>query len=162
MREVSKMGGSVKPLEDSIIQMRMAIDNMSGRLGIGGISNEAFDTVKANLGKYMTKVYRHHEQRGLFGLGKYKPMAEEIDAAKSSYVDSRLMGARRKILSDKLRAANAAARKTTKVGTPAAVIKKGDPMWQQFEKEAVKEVDTFTKQKGYMEGLEKDADAAIK
>jgi hypothetical protein len=161
MDETAKYGGSVKPLEDSIIQVRMAIDNMSGRLGVGGISDEAFDTVKANLGKYMTKVYRHHEQKGLFGLGKYKPMAEEINVAKSSYVDSRLIGARRKILSDKLRAANAAARKTTKAGTPAAVIKKGDPMWQQFEKEAIEEVDKLTKQKGYMEGLEADADGAI-
>ena len=100
MDETTKYGGKVKPLEDSIIQMRMAVDNMSGRLGIGGISDEAFDTVKANLGKYMTKVYRHHEQKGLFGLGKYKPMAEEINAAKSSYVDSRLIGTRRKILSE--------------------------------------------------------------
>ena len=161
MGEVSKMGGSVKPLEDSIIQMRMAIDNMSGRLGIGGISDEAFDTVKANLGKYMTKVYRHHEQKGLFGLGKYKPMAEEINAAKSSYVDSRLIGARRKILADKLKAANATARASATPGTPAKVIKKGDPMWQQFEKEAIEEVDTLTKRKGYMEGLEADGDAAI-
>ena len=34
-------------------------------------------------------------------------------------------------------------------------------MWQQFEKEAIEEVDTLTKRKGYMEGLEADADGAI-
>ena len=161
MDEVSKTGGAIKPLEDSVIQMRMAIDNMSGRLGIGGTSDEAFETVKANLGKYMTKVYRHHEQKGLWGLGKYKPMAEEINAAKSSFVDSRLIGARRKILADKLKAANASARAATTPGTLAEVIKKGDPMWQQFEKEAIEQVDKLSKNPKYIEGIEREADEAI-
>jgi len=161
MDEVAKSGGSVKPLEDAIIQMRMAVDNMSGRLGVGGISDEAFDTVKANLGKYMTKVYSHFEMKSTFGLGKYKPVAQEIDAARSSYVDSKLIGERRKILASKLKAANATARASATPGTPAKVIKKGDPMWQQFEKEAIEELDKLTKQKGYMEGLEKEANHQI-
>jgi len=161
MDDVAKSGGSVEPLEDAIIQMRMAVDNMSGRLGVGGISDEAFDTVKANLGKYMTRVYSHFEMKSVFGLGKYKPVAQEIDAARSSYIDSTLIGTRRKILADKLKAANAAARASATPGTRAKVIKKGDPMWQQFEKEAVETVDKLTKQKGYMEGLEKNANHQI-
>jgi hypothetical protein len=161
MDQTAQAGGVIKPLEDSIIQMRMAVDNMSGRLGIGGISDDAFEAVKSNLGKYMTKVYRHHEQKGLFGLGKYKPVAEEISAARSSFVDSRLIATRRKILSDKLKAANASARAAATPGTPAAVIKKGDPMWQQFEKEAIDEVDKLTKNDKFMTGIEAQADDAI-
>ena len=152
MGDASKYGGNVKPLEDSIIQMRMAIDNMSGRLGVGGISDEAFETVKSNLGKYMTKVYRHHEQKGLWGLGKYKPVAEEINAAKSSFVDSRLVATRRQILASKLKAAKAGGQEA---------IEKGSPMWQQFEKEAIEEVDKLTKRKGFIEGIEREADEAV-
>ena len=152
MDEVSKMGGSVKPLEDSIIQMRMAVDNMSGRLGVGGISDEAFDGVKANLGKYMTRVYSHFEMKSTFGLGKFKPVAQEIDAARSSYIDSKLIGERRKILASKLKAAKAAGQ---------GALTKGDPAWKALEKEAIEEIDKLTKGKGYMEGLEKEANHQI-
>ena len=80
-------------------------------------------------------------------------MAEEINAAKSSFVDSRLIGARRKILADKLKAANASARAATTPGTLAEVIKKGDPMWQQFDKEAIEQVDKLSKNPKYIEGI---------
>ena len=100
----------------------------------------------------MTKVYQHFEQKGLFGLGKYKPVTQEINAAKSSFVDSRLVAARREILASKLKAAKASGQE---------VIKQGDPLWQQFEKEAIEEVDKLTKRKGFIEGIEREADEAV-
>ena len=145
MEKISSQGKSIKPLEDSVIQMRMAMDNMGGRLGITGISDDAFETVKANFGKYMTRVYRHHEQKGLFGLGKYKPMDEEIQAAKASFVDSTLVAKRRKIFSEELK-------KYKKAGEK---IVRGDEKWKAAEKKAIDQVEELTKQKGYIESIEK-------
>ena len=150
MADVKKTGGNVSKMEESIIDMRMSIDNMSARTGLNQITEKTYGAFKHNLGSYMTKVYRYHEQRGVFGLGKYKPAAQEFNKSHRSYVDSALMSERRKILADKIKAF-----KKGKVKTVPDDVK------LRFEKEAIEEVSELSKNPGWMKILDDEASKKI-
>tara|TARA_R100000008_G_scaffold4294_1_gene2763 strand:- start:807 stop:5483 length:4677 start_codon:yes stop_codon:yes gene_type:complete len=147
MESVKKSGGNAVKMEDAIINMRMSIDNMSARTGLNQVTDQTYGIIKNNLGKYMTKVYRHWEQRGVFGLNRYKPAAEEIDRSIQAYKDSRLMSERRKILDNKIKTFKA----TNKVDTISKDV------LARLEKEAIDEVAVLTKNPGWMKAIEDDA-----
>jgi ferritin-like metal-binding protein YciE len=77
-------------LKRNIFDMRLAVDNMSGRLLQKQMPKEIADTIKANFGRYLNTTYRQYEQRGFFGLFKYKPTQEIIDRSEELFVESKL------------------------------------------------------------------------
>jgi hypothetical protein len=77
-------------LKKNIFNMRLAVDNMSARLLQRQMPDEVAIAIKENFGRYLNTTYRQYEQRGFFGLGKYKPTQEIIDRSEELFVESKL------------------------------------------------------------------------
>ena len=59
--------------------MRLAVDNMSARLLQRQMPEEVASAITENFGRYLNTSYKAYDQKGLFGLWKYKPTQEIID-----------------------------------------------------------------------------------
>jgi hypothetical protein len=72
--EIEKVGGNAIPLKDAILNYRLMIDNMSLELLRKGMPEELAQTLKNQLGSYLTTKYKKVE--GLSPILKY-PVTEE-------------------------------------------------------------------------------------
>ena len=77
-------------LKGNIFDMRLAIDNMSARLLQRQMPEEIAGAIKENFGRYLNTSYKAYEQKGFFGLWKYKPTQEIIDQSEEIFVQSEL------------------------------------------------------------------------
>lgn len=86
MDTIKKAGGDAEAFKDTIIKMRMSIDNLSLTAMQKGLSKTDFDAVQANLGNYLTTEYKKFNK--LNPLNKYEPTKEQIDKATDMLADS--------------------------------------------------------------------------
>ena len=86
MDTIKKAGGDEKAFKDTILKMRMSIDNLSLTAMQRGLSKTDFDTVEANLGNYLTTEYKKFNK--LNPLQKYEPTKEQIDKATDMLADN--------------------------------------------------------------------------
>ena len=91
-----------KQLKGNIFDMRLAVDNMSARLLQKQMPKEVAETIKENFGRYLNTTYRQYEQKGFFGLWKYKPTQQIIDRSEELFVESKLRALGRKATPDEL------------------------------------------------------------
>ena len=77
LEKVKKAGGDVERVKNSILNFRLSIDNMSGRLLQGQLPKEISDSIKDKLGSYFTSEY--YQFNRLNPLKKYKPVREQIE-----------------------------------------------------------------------------------
>jgi hypothetical protein len=77
LEKVKKAGGDVERVKNSILNFRLSIDNMSGRLLQGQLPKEIADSIKDKLGSYFTSEY--YQFNRLNPLKKYKPVREQIE-----------------------------------------------------------------------------------
>ena len=75
--KVKEAGGNPEPLKNAILNFRLTIDNMSGRLLQGGMPEEVAKSIESQLGTYLTSEYKQFNR--LIPLGKYKVTKEQID-----------------------------------------------------------------------------------
>lgn len=62
---------NTSPLVKSILNFRMAVDNMSGKLLQGGsLSKEAAETIESQLGSYLTREYKQYNRLNPLKNGK--------------------------------------------------------------------------------------------
>ena len=85
MDTIKKAGGDAEAFKDTIIKMRMSIDNLSLTAMQRGLSKTDFDAVQANLGNYLTTEYQKFNK--LNPLKKYEPTKEQIDRATDMLAD---------------------------------------------------------------------------
>ena len=78
--KVASQGGDPTALKNVILNMRVAIDNMSGRLLQNTMPEDIAKNIKGQLGSYMTTLYEQFEKSG--PLMKYEPTAAQIIKAK--------------------------------------------------------------------------------
>jgi len=90
LQQVKDAGGDPRQLRRAIINFRQSIDNMSGRFLQGTLPKETADTIKSQLGKYLTTEYKMFNQLNPFQ--KYKPTAEQLANAKRLLMDDRING----------------------------------------------------------------------
>ena len=80
---------NTKPFEKSILNFRMAVDNMSGKLLEGGsLSKEAAETIESQLGNYLTREYKQYNR--LNPLKKWKVTAETRAVSKDKLMNHKL------------------------------------------------------------------------
>ena len=83
-------------LKNNIFDMRLAVDNMSARLLQRQMPKEVGEAIKSNFGRYLNTTYRQYEQKGFFGLFKYKPTQQIIDKSEELFVQSEVQSLGRK------------------------------------------------------------------
>jgi len=77
-------------LKGNIFDMRLAVDNMSARLLQRQMPEEVASAITENFGRYLNTSYKAYDQKGLFGLWKYKPTQEIIDQSEEIFTNSEL------------------------------------------------------------------------
>jgi len=75
--KVKAAGGDPEQVKNAILNFRLTIDNMSGRLLQGGMPEEVAKSIESQLGSYLTSEYKQFNR--LIPLGKYKVTKEQID-----------------------------------------------------------------------------------
>ena len=75
--KVKLAGGNPEQVKNAILNFRLSIDNMSGRLLQGGMPEEVAKSIESQLGNYLTSEYKQFNR--LIPLGKYKVTKEQID-----------------------------------------------------------------------------------
>ena len=114
-------------MKKAILDMRMSVDNMSAMSYTNpNIKQEIRDTIKANFGRYMTKVYRQYEQKGFMGFFKFKPTEQMFKRSEDllytsklkGYANARINKAVKSIIDPVVKARTAEILKTGKVVTP--------------------------------------------
>jgi hypothetical protein len=76
--EVSKGSEAAKLFENTIINMRLAVDNLSLNALKKGLEKKEFETVFNNLGSYLTTDYEIYMKKS--PIQKYKPFSENIES----------------------------------------------------------------------------------
>ena len=80
---------NTSPLVKSILNFRMAVDNMSGKLLQGGsLSKEAAETIESQLGSYLTREYKQYNR--LNPLKKWQVTAETRSVSKDKLMNHKL------------------------------------------------------------------------
>tara|TARA_R110000796_G_scaffold39430_1_gene98379 strand:+ start:1029 stop:5327 length:4299 start_codon:yes stop_codon:yes gene_type:complete len=80
---------NTKPFEKSILNFRMAIDNMSGKLLQGSsLSKEAAETIESQLGNYLTREYKQYNK--LNPLKKWQVTAETRAVSKDKLMNHKI------------------------------------------------------------------------
>ena len=79
MDEVKQAGGDPNALKDSILNLRMSVDNMSAKLLQGGLPEEVAKTIKDQLGSYLNTQYKQFNR--LLPTDKWKVTAETKEKA---------------------------------------------------------------------------------
>jgi len=80
---------NTSPLIKSILNFRMAVDNMSGKLLSGGsLSKEAAETIESQLGAYLTREYKQYNR--LNPLKKWQVTAETRAVSKDKLMNHKL------------------------------------------------------------------------
>ena len=79
MDEVKQAGGDPNALKDSILNLRMSVDNMSARLLQGGLPEEVAKSIDSQLGTYLNTQYKQFNK--LNPLSKWKVTAETKEKA---------------------------------------------------------------------------------
>ena len=92
LKKVTDAGGDTQKVKKAVFRMRRAIDNMSGKLLQHQMPEEIATTLKENFGRYLHTVYRQYEQRGFWGLGKYKVTQQILDRSTELLYNSKLQG----------------------------------------------------------------------
>ena len=77
LNKVKTAGGDPEQVKNAILNFRLSIDNMSGRLLQGGMPEEIAKSIESQLGNYLTSEYKQFNR--LIPLGKYKVTKEQID-----------------------------------------------------------------------------------
>jgi hypothetical protein len=77
LNKVKTAGGDPEQVKNAILNFRLSIDNMSGRLLQGGMPEEVAKSIESQLGSYLTSEYKQFNR--LIPLGKYKVTKEQID-----------------------------------------------------------------------------------
>ena len=83
---IEETGGDPEAFKETILKMRMSIDNLSLTAMQKGLMKEDFDTIQANLGNYLTTEYKKFNK--LNPLKKYEPTKEQIDKATDMLADN--------------------------------------------------------------------------
>ena len=83
---VDKSGGDAEAFKNTLLNMRMSVDNLSLTAMQKGLLKEDFETVQANLGNYLTTEYKKFNK--LNPLKKYEPTKEQIDKATDMLADN--------------------------------------------------------------------------
>jgi len=83
---VNKSGGDGDAFKNTLLNMRMSIDNLSLTAMEKGLLKKDFETVQANLGNYLTTEYKKFNK--LNPLQKYEPVKEQIDKATDMLADN--------------------------------------------------------------------------
>ena len=86
MNIIEEAGGDEEAFKNTILKMRMSIDNLSLTAMQKGLLKEDFETVQANLGNYLTTEYKKFNK--LNPLKKYEPTKEQIDKATDMLADN--------------------------------------------------------------------------
>jgi hypothetical protein len=86
MNIIEEAGGDAEAFKNTILKMRMSIDNLSLTAMQKGLLKEDFETVQANLGNYLTTEYKKFNK--LNPLKKYEPTKEQIDKATDMLADN--------------------------------------------------------------------------
>ena len=79
MNKVKEAGGNPDQLKDAILNFRLSVDNMSGKLLQGGLPEEVSKAIEKQLGNYLTAEYRQFNK--LIPLDKWKVTAETKEKA---------------------------------------------------------------------------------
>ena len=97
LKTVEKAGGpgrgrvNAERMKTAVLNMRMAIDNMSGlSYANPNVKQEIRDVIKNNFGRYMTKVYRQYEQKGFMGFFKFKPTEQMFKRSEGLLYNAKL------------------------------------------------------------------------
>ena len=88
--KVQKVGGDSNKLKSALVEARLSIDNMSSRLYLQNLDDVTAKGISDNFGRYTNTLYQKYEQKGLFGLGAYKPTDEIIERSKDKYIQFRI------------------------------------------------------------------------
>lgn len=86
MNTIDTVGGDSEAFKNTILKMRLTIDNLSLTAMQRGLKKLDFDTVQANLGSYLTTVYKKFNK--LNPLKKYEPVNEQIIKATDMLADN--------------------------------------------------------------------------
>ena len=80
---------NTNPFKNSILNFRMAVDNMSGKLLRGGsLSKEASETIESQLGNYLTREYKQYNR--LNPLKKWQVTAETRSVSKDKLMNHKI------------------------------------------------------------------------
>lgn len=137
----------VEPLTNSLLEMRLAIDNMSGKTYLLGKDETTLKTIGQNFGRYMTTVYEKYETQGLKLFDNFKTTREMFNRSRRKYVTGTIKTARRKYVNEQIEQIEKAGRQAT----PEEILK--------FEDDAIKNVYGTTSE---LRQLAKEADNVTK
>jgi hypothetical protein len=147
LNKLKKGGFDDVKLKESVLNARLSLDNLSGKLFLQNIDPDKAKTILQNLGRYSTAVYRRSETKGMLGLSSdYAVTAAEKARGVDKYIDMELQKLRKEEVNKQLVSLGRRATPEELYKFEKEAIEKISPTSKEFESikdSAIQEINTF-------------------